>query len=154
VMAQAGAADLDVVAQVLEEASAWLHGRGIDQWPAQSSPGWLGPPIERGETWLATIDGDVVGTVTLTTTDPAWPAGPADCTYVHRLAVRLAHAGAGHELLEWASAEAHRRGHRSLRLDCVSSNEQRCRYYTAAGFIASGDATVHGTKVALFERPT
>jgi GNAT superfamily N-acetyltransferase len=141
------------VAQVLEEASAWLRSCGIDQWPARFSPDWLGPPIERGETWLATIDGDVVGTVTLTTTDPAWPAGPPDSTYVHRLAVRRTFAGAGHDLLEWALAEARRRGHRVLRLDCVSSNQRLRRYYTEAGFVAQGEATVHGTKVALFERP-
>ena len=151
---QAGPADLSVVTQILEEASAWLHGRGIDQWPKQFSADWIGPPLERGETWLANIDGVVVGTLTLTTSDPAWPAEPLAASYLHRLAVRRSFAGLGNDLLAWASTEAHRRGHRRLRLDCVSSNLRLRRYYTEAGFIASGEAMVHGTKVALFERLT
>jgi hypothetical protein len=149
---QAEPVDLPVVTQILEEASAWLRSRGIDQWPQQFSADWIGPPLERGETWLANIDGDVVATLTLRTSDPAWPDGDLAATYLHRLAVRRAFAGVGLDLLGWAAAEAHRRRHRALRLDCVASNRRLRRYYTEAGFIARGEATIHGTEVARFER--
>jgi predicted N-acetyltransferase YhbS len=151
---QAEPADLAVVAQVLEEASAWLRSRSIDQWSMQFSADWIGPPLARGETWLANIDGAVVGTLTLTTSDPARPDGHVGATYLHRLAVRRSFAGVGRELLEWAVIEARRRGHRLLRLDCVSSNLRLRRYYTEAGFTSRGESTIHGTQVTLFDRRT
>ncbi len=153
-MSQAGPADLSVVVQLLEEASAWLHSRGIDQWPTRFSADWIRPPLERGETWLAAIEGDVIGTLTLTAHDPAWPDDRTAATYVHRLVVRRSFAGVGHDLLTWASTEAHRRGHSALRLDCASTNLRLRRYYIEAGFRVRGEATIHGTKVTLFERFT
>ena len=96
---QAGSADLGVLAQILEEASAWLRSRGIEQWPKRFSPEWIGRPVERDETWLAYIGGDVVGTLTLARSDPAWTDGHPAATYLHRLAVGRAFAGVGTDLL-------------------------------------------------------
>jgi GNAT superfamily N-acetyltransferase len=146
--------DIDLVAQVLEEASAWLRRRGIEQWPATFPTEWLGPPIERGETWLAIIDGTAAGTLTLTGRDPAWPDDDIDATYVHRLAVRRSFAGLGLVLLDWAASEARSRSHSCLRLDCDASNGRLRHYYEAARFRTSGEAVVHGIRVTLFERST
>jgi hypothetical protein len=146
--------ELDVVVQVLEEASAWLRSRGIDQWPATLSTDWIGPPVERGETWLASVAGEVAGTLTLAAHDPAWPDDERDVTFVHRLAVRRTHPGLGLRLLDWASGGARAQGHRALRLDCVATNSRLRRYYEDAGFLVRGEAIVHGAAVTLLERPT
>ena len=144
--------DVGVVADVLEEASEWLRRRGIEQWPATFPRDWLGPPIERGETWLATIDGSAAGTLTLTAHDSAWPDDHLAATYVHRLAVRRSFAGLGIVLLDWAVSDARSRNHTHLRLDCDASNGRLRRYYEAAGFRRRGEATVHGIDVTLLER--
>ncbi len=146
-------AQLHRVVVVLEEASAWLRSRGIDQWPATFSSDWIGPPIERGETWLAAVDGTLAGTVTLAGHDPAWPDHPS-ASYVHRLAVRRTFAGLGRVLLEWARDEARSHGEAVLRLDCASANHRLRRYYEAAGFRQRGVATVHDVDVTLLERRT
>jgi hypothetical protein len=117
-----------------------------------SIPDWISSPGERGETCLPKVEGEVAGTVTLTTWDPAW-SDESDATSAHRLAVHRAVAGLGHDLLKWVSAEARRR-FSSARLDCASSNVRPRRYYTDAGFSARGEAIVHDTQVALFERLT
>ena len=148
---QAGPADLSVVTQILEEASAWLHGRGIDQWPKQFSADWIGPPLERGETWLANIGGVVVGTLTLTTSDPAWPAEPlAAAAYTASpCADRLPASGT----TSW-------HGRRPKHTDggTLGFGWTVCRPIFGSGATTprrasshSGEAMVHGTKVALSE---
>src|SRR5580693_6158012 len=41
------------VLAVLDEASAWLAGRGVEQWPSRFEPSWVEGAVRRGETWLA-----------------------------------------------------------------------------------------------------
>src|SRR5580693_9315586 len=43
---------LDEVLAVLDEASAWLAGRGVEQWPSRFEPSWVEGAVRRGETWL------------------------------------------------------------------------------------------------------
>jgi GNAT superfamily N-acetyltransferase len=113
---RAASTDLESVALVLEEASAWLRSRRIEQWPAKFAYDWIGPAVERGETWLAYVSGELAGTLTLTTSDPAWPNDAREATYVHRLAVRRPFAGLGVVLLDWATDEARRQCHELVRL--------------------------------------
>ena len=55
-------------------------------------------------------------------------------------------------LLDWAADEARAQQRRLLRLDCVAANQALRRYYEGAGFRVTGEATMHGVVVALFER--
>ncbi|HEY6496278.1 MAG TPA: GNAT family N-acetyltransferase [Trebonia sp.] len=154
----------DVLA-VLDEAAAWLHGRGVEQWPARFEASWVEGAVRRGETWLVTAGGTVSGTVTLDRRDPAWDGLPgAAALYVHRMAVRRPAAGLGAAILRWSADVALRQGLDALRLDCVASNGRLRAYYETAGFAYRGDATVAGapgqrlsagpvTVVSLYERP-
>lgn len=134
----------DVLA-VLDEAAAWLRRRGVEQWPSRFERSWVEGAVWRGETWLATVDGTVAGTVTLDRADPVWDDVPAaDALYVHRMAVRRSAAGLGAVILGWAAGVARGQGRTALRLDCVASNDRLRGYYEAAGFVHRGDTTVGG----------
>ena len=100
---RAGMADVDDVRFVLDEASAWLHSRGIEQWSARFPLDRIGPAIERGDTWLARTDGEIAGTITLVDGSEL-PEAADDAGYVHRLAVRRGAAGLGRVLLDWPAS--------------------------------------------------
>ena len=136
---------LDEVLAVLDEASAWLQERGVDQWPSRFEPSWVEGAVRRGETWLALAGGMVSGTVTLDHSDSVWDGLPgAAALYVHRMAVRRSAPGLGSVILGWAAGVARQQGREALRLDCVASNRRLRAYYEAAGFVHRGDVTVAG----------
>lgn len=87
---------------VLADAAAWLHARGVEQWLDRFPTDWLMPAIEAGETWLAEVDGQIVGSLVVQWEDPLFWAGyPSDAGYLHRLAVRRHGGGLGAHLLLW-----------------------------------------------------
>jgi hypothetical protein len=71
---------VDEVLEVLGEAAAWLHGRGLEQWPARFDPSWVEGAVRRGETWLALAGGTVSGTVTPDQCDSVWDGLPGAAT--------------------------------------------------------------------------
>lgn len=135
---------LDDVLRVLDEAAAWLRDRGIEQWPARFDPAWVRGSVERRETRLVQVDGQVCATVTLDWADTVWDEIPGNAAYLHRMAVRRQSAGLGRVILAWAADAAREHGRDALRLDCVASNRRLRAYYEAAGFAFRGDATVAG----------
>jgi hypothetical protein len=135
---------LDEVLTVLDEAAAWLRGRGIAQWPPRFESSWIRSAIDRGETWLVTVGGTVSATVTVDLADPVWDGIAGRALYVHRMAVRRQAPGLGAVILGWAAGVARQHGREALRLDCVAANSRLRAYYEAAGFTHRGDATVAG----------
>ncbi|HEY2699264.1 MAG TPA: GNAT family N-acetyltransferase [Pseudonocardiaceae bacterium] len=133
----AGPDELGIVIELLEQAAVWLHEQGVtDQWSRTVDPDWLAAGISSKETWLARLDGAVVGTITLNWSDPLWTdLGPTDVAgYVHRLTVRRDTRGLGKALLDWAADEVRAHGRELLRLDCVTWNTRLNDYYRATGF--------------------
>ncbi|MEQ7007959.1 GNAT family N-acetyltransferase [Actinopolymorpha sp. B17G11] len=137
-------AELADVAAVLEDAAAWLNERGVRQWPTCFPERLLLPAIESGQTWLVRAGADVVATVTVDHTDAAWDDLPTDAAYVHRMAVRHHGQQLGTWMLDWVTKVAIDEGRRAVRLDCVATNEDLCRYYERQGFRRMGDVTVGG----------
>jgi hypothetical protein len=135
---------VDEVLAVIDEAAAWLRGRGVEQWPGRFERSWVEGAVRRGETWLALAGGTVRGTVTLDHADSVWDDLPGAAVYVHRMAVRRSAAGLGAVILGWAAGIARQQGREALRLDCVASNGRLRAYYEAAGFVHRGDVTVAG----------
>jgi GNAT superfamily N-acetyltransferase len=145
--------EVDVVLDVLADAASWLRKRGVEQWPERFDPDWVMPAIERGETWLAELDGEVVGTLVVQWEDPLFWAGyPDDAGYLHRLAVSRHGDRLGARLLRWA--EQHATGNRKafMRLDCVASNESLRAYYERAGYEHVADVTVGPYTQARYEK--
>ena len=121
---QAAAADAAVVSAILREAAAWADSRGGEVlWQLDElSPELLAGEIDRGQFFVAWSGGEAAGVVRFQLEDlEFWPDEPGDdAAYIHRLAVRRAHAGVGvsHALLAWAAGQARASGRRLLRLDC------------------------------------
>ncbi len=150
------AEDVAVVAQLLDEATVWVGERGYDQWPLPFPHDELEAAVERGEVYVAELDGDTVATVTLLWDDSKyWGERPPDAAYVHKLAVRRACAGQriGRRIVEWADATAAASGREFLRLDCLRDNPGIRAYYEELGFEHRGDLVVGGRNMSIYERP-
>jgi GNAT superfamily N-acetyltransferase len=155
------------VLELLDEAAAWMAAIGQPNWPVPFPRRRVTANAEAGEVHLASVDGVVVGTVTLQWEDPRfWGEDGTDgrAGYVHRLAVRRAHAGSGlgARLLGWADEQVREAGRDRLRLDVVSDNGPLRRYYERSGFAYRRDMTGEGTapdgttqtwRTSLYERP-
>jgi GNAT superfamily N-acetyltransferase len=143
------------VGALLDEATVWVGERGYEQWPLPYPREAIGSAIDRGEVYVAELDGDVVATVTLLWEDPTyWGERPADAVYVHKLAVRRACAGQriGSAIVEWADRTAASAGRDFLRLDCMGDNPGIRAYYERLGFEHRGDLLVNGSNMAIYER--
>jgi GNAT superfamily N-acetyltransferase len=131
--------DVDAVVDVLAEVSAWLRTKGIRQWPERFSGDFFDGYVGRGELYVATIAGEIIGTVTLQWLDPPFWGDRQDAGFVHRLAVRRSPAGWGRTLLDWAEQKALEQGRSFLCLDTLSSNTRLRRYYEDMGFRSVGE---------------
>jgi GNAT superfamily N-acetyltransferase len=135
----AAADDIEAVADILAEVSAWLLTKGIRQWPARFPSDFFDGYVRRGELYVATVEDEIVGTVTLQWLDPPFWGERQNAGFVHRLAVRRAHAGCGRTLLDWAEKQAVQQGRSFLCLDTLTSNTRLRRYYEDLGFRAVGE---------------
>src|SRR5882672_4409099 len=130
--------DAAAVRALVEEAAEFLTGRGIRQWIPGALPAFVIPRgIALGEVWVVRAGAKLAAALALEDEDlETWGASDGSALYLHRLVVARAHAGegVGRRLLAWARDEAHGRGRRSLRLDCVASSAFLRRYYAEAGF--------------------
>ncbi len=149
------AQDVAAVAALLDEATVWVGERGYEQWLLPFPEEEIAAAIERGEVYVAELDGDAVATVTLLWDDPMyWPDKPADAAYVHKLAVSRACAGQriGQAIVEWADRMAAAAGRDFLRLDCLRDNPGIRAYYERLGFEHCGDLSVNGRAMSIYER--
>ncbi|MFL5981373.1 MAG: GNAT family N-acetyltransferase [Gaiellaceae bacterium] len=143
------------VAALLDEATVWVGERGYEQWPLPYPRDEIEAAIERGEVYVAELDGDIVATVTLLWDDPTyWGDRPADAAYVHKLAVSRACAGQriGSAIVEWADRTAGAADRDFLRLDCLGDNPAIRAYYERLGFEHRGDLVVNNRNMAIYER--
>jgi len=143
------------VAALLDEATVWVGERGYEQWPLPFPEEEIVAAIERGEVYVAELDGAAVATVTLLWDDPMyWPDKPSDGVYVHKLAVSRACAGQriGQAIVEWADRTAAAAGRGFLRLDCLRDNPGIRSYYERLGFEHRGDLVVNERDMSIYER--
>jgi ribosomal protein S18 acetylase RimI-like enzyme len=146
---------VSVVASLLDEATVWVGERGYEQWPLPFPHAEIAAAIDRGEVYVAELDGDAAATVTLLWDDRLyWPDAPPDAAYVHKLAVSRACAGRriGQAMVEWADRTAAQAGRDFLRLDCLRDNPGIRAYYERLGFEHRGDLVVNERDMSIYER--
>jgi len=149
--------DLDRVLEILEEASRWLISKGLEtQWlPSPAFRQTIRDNIDHGEVYVAKDVKETIGTITLQWSDKKfWGDVPPDAGYIHKLAIKRAHAGQrlGLRLLSWAEVKAREDGKSYLRLDCLASNKVIREYYEKAGFVHVRDTLAPGWKASLYEK--
>ncbi len=145
----ASTSELPVVIGLIEEAAAWLRGKGTDQWAEpwpdrESRDGRVRRGLERGETWLVR-DGETVAATMTICQEPipeVWEEkGKGAAVYVHRLVVKRAYAGRdlGGVMIDWAvQRELAIRPVDWVRVDVWTGNQALHDYYRRQGFTACG----------------
>ncbi|WP_024800360.1 GNAT family N-acetyltransferase [Nocardia sp. BMG51109] len=159
-------ADLGTICRLRLQRTGWLAARGSDQWtregrglPIESFARAVDHAMRAGETWIAEVDGEAAGTITVNerADDGLWSPGElADAVIVHYMIVDLRFAGlhVGTTLLAHAAALARSRRRTWVRLDAWTTNAELHAYYRGAGFHLARIAgpEVSGPSAALFER--
>ncbi|MFI8963860.1 GNAT family N-acetyltransferase [Streptomyces sp. NPDC053493] len=160
---QAGAADVPVVLGILDSAVVWLNGKGITaQWgtdPFTSRPKTVElveQVVTEGSPWIAEIDGEPAGTLTLTPQPGTYVAPAAEPErYIRFLATdaRFHGRGVGAALLAHAAEETRRLDISLLRVDCFAGSEGRLvAYYERQGFTRTEAFTVGDWPGQVLER--
>jgi GNAT superfamily N-acetyltransferase len=148
--------DVPVVAEMLDEATAFVRAKGRDQWPMPYPHRKLRGSVAAGSLYVVEVAGETAGTFTLLLDDPKfWGTRPPDAVYLHKLAVRRAFAGRGigARVVEWVAQEAARRGRAFVRLDCQRDLPGIRRHYERLGFELCGELERGPFSWALYERP-
>ncbi|WP_084501296.1 GNAT family N-acetyltransferase [Nocardia xishanensis] len=168
VFREATLGDLGLICRLRVQRTAWLTARGSDQWtvagrglPIEIFARAVGRSLDAGETWIAEVDGEPAGTITVNDrADPGlWSEWElADAMVVHFMIVDLRFAGQrlGHRLLAQAGQLAKERDRDWVRLDAWTTNADLHDYYRRAGFRMARIAgpVARGPSRALFERRT
>jgi GNAT superfamily N-acetyltransferase len=148
--------DVPLVAEMLDEATAYVRMKGSDQWRVPFPEDELRGRVARGELYVVDVDGEPAATFTLLLDDPFfWGERPPDAVYLHKLAVRRAFAGRklGEQIVDWIVAEALARGREYVRLDCQRDLPGIRVYYERLGFELRGEKTKGPNRAwALYER--
>lgn len=155
----AAEADVPAVLGLLNGSAAWLHSKGVDQWPAGFTADRVRPCVEARRTLLAEQHGYAAGTVAVSPRgdgdfwtvpellEPAW--------YVSKLAVARVQAGRGlgDWILRWVCDRAAMCGVGWVRLDAWRTNRRLHQWYTDHGweFLRVMDVPGRGSG-ALFRR--
>jgi GNAT superfamily N-acetyltransferase len=147
--------DVPAVAEMLDEATAFVRTMGRDQWPVPYPQDELRQAVDSGTLYVAEVDGERVATFVMLLDDPKfWGEQPPDAVYLHKLAVRRAFAGRGlgAQIVDWIGEEAARRGRAFIRLDCQRDLPGIRRYYEGLGFELRGELERGDFAWALYER--
>lgn len=155
---QATPADVEAVSSVLAEAAAWLESQGMPLWRAgELTPDIISADIAAGTFFIATMHDEIAGTVKFQLEDPqSWPeASPGEATYLHRFAVRRAHAGGAvaSAILDWAVQRTSDLGRSWLRLDCEAARPRLRAMYERYGFRFHSETQVGPYHVARYQYP-
>ena len=135
-------ADCDRVLELRDDAASWLVSQGIRQWlPGELTRDQLLGRITSGSLFVARLEEEVIGTITVTWSDPLiWGTTNHPAGYIHNLVIdrRYAGVGLGLALLRWSEDLIRRTGHELARLDCVRTNTKLRSYYERAGYSLVG----------------
>ena len=159
-MEAAKPAELDAVIQIIDEAAAWLHSKGITrQWPSPTPKEFrerMEREIAKREVYLAYIENvdEAVGTLRFEWSDmELWQCDPEGGGYIHSFATRNCVRGRdiGAAMLAWAREHVRARGKPYLRLDCWGGNRALCQYYKRIGFTFCGFVREENWVDAIFQ---
>jgi GNAT superfamily N-acetyltransferase len=150
--------DAGVVHAILDEAAAWVRGRGDPLWlPAELDPDGIERDVRSGLYALAESEADAAGTLRFQLEDfEYWPdIEQGDSAFVHRFAVRRRYAGGrvSSAMIRWAADRARGLGRHWLRLDCDADRPRLRGVYEGFGFRHHSDRQVGEFVVSRYELP-
>jgi len=155
----ANADEVAAFVELLEDAAAWMSGRGIDQWRPGSMRAQHAAFVQaqtRGEIWVLERAGRITGGAVLRSEpDPIWADMPvADAMYVGKLVVArdATRENVGAAILSDLEAIARDRGAKCMRLDCVASNDSLARYYQRRGYYPRGSVRSGDVELLRYDK--
>ncbi len=137
----------------------WIAAQGIDQWlPGEVPEAVIDEQVGLRQWYVLRQQAKLAAALRLLWSDPdVWDVPDGESIFVHGLMVDRSRAGTGlgASLLDWAAAQAQRRGARWVRLDCAATNTRLCHYYCRQGFTMAGFKKLSGDlfDVNLWQRP-
>jgi GNAT superfamily N-acetyltransferase len=159
VIRQAAAGDTRALVETLTEAADWVTQLdGTTMWvEGELEEHRVRDEAAAGMFIVAEDEGQIVGAIRFQLEDQLfWPdIDGRDSAFVHRLAVRRAHAGRGIStaLLQWAVDRARASGKRYLRLDCDADRPRLRALYERFGFRLHSYRQVGAYYVSRYELP-
>lgn len=132
--------DIPAIVKVLSEAAVYKADQGDMLWGSEPfTDEEVIAKLETGGLYAVTEDGEVEGTVTLTSKDTrVWEqdGDGEDALYIHSLATsdRVRGKNIGGHVIDWVADKAHDEGRKAVRLDCSYTNRRLCDYYQSRGF--------------------
>ena len=159
VIRQATVGDTRALVETLTEAADWVTQLdGTTMWvEGELEEHRVRDEAAAGMFIVAEHDGLIVGAIRFQLEDQLfWPdIDGRDSAFVHRLAVRRAHAGRGIStaLLQWAVERARASGKRYLRLDCDADRPRLRALYERFGFRLHSYRQVGAYYVSRYELP-
>lgn len=131
--------NIPAIAELLTKAVTRKQGYGDNSWGTEAfSNDEVADMLDSSRVYIATIDGKVVGTVSISNKDRFWQkeAAAASAWYITRMASDESAKGqdVGGELLRQLKEDAQRQNVEYLRLDCDSQNKGLGDYYKSKGF--------------------
>jgi Acetyltransferase (GNAT) domain len=156
---QATPDDCEGLYGLLVDASAWLKGKGLQQWNPEYPRQRFVREIDEGHVWYWAAGGESIATVTLLERRPEYyPQGVWQdellAWYVCRFTVsrKLAGRRVGEQLLNGIDNDATRAGIQALRPDVTGSNPFLESYYVNRGFERCQTVEIFGDRCALLQK--
>lgn len=141
------ALDLDSFFQIILDCKKDMSEKGIEQWPIHHpSKERISDGIQKGEHFVALIDGKVVGGVRLNHSGDEqyslikWNIEDKNPLIVHQLAVdpKMQGKGIAKALMLFAEEYAKKEGSKAIRLDTYGKNKFSNSFYEKAGYKFTG----------------
>jgi ribosomal protein S18 acetylase RimI-like enzyme len=160
---QAATADVDAVIELVRRVVPLMRASGNLQWDDRyPNPAVFGKDVEKGQLWVAEIDGQTAGIAAITTDqepeygEVGWDVSEA-AIVVHRLAVDPAFRGKGvaAALMRQAELIAKDRGIAAVRVDTNTQNEATQKLFPKLGYLYAGEISLRfrpGLRFLCYEK--
>lgn len=151
--------DFDEILKLLQRISAWLAGKGIEQWKDFSNEkgkATLERRFREGEVYKIVKDGAVFGVFVTQWDDAFWHHVKKDdlACIIHTMGIdpSVMGKGIGKKILAFVEDIATKAGRKFIRLDCNADNARLCEFYESNGFYKAGSKPWENWNVRLYEK--
>lgn len=140
---KANITDIETIMTMTKACAKTMIAKGIYQWNEHyPNPSAFINDVERNELYVLEIDGQVKGTIVISTfmdkeyIPIKWLTQNKKNIYIHRLAIHpeLQGKGCARQLMDFAEQYAIENNYSSIRLDTFSQNKRNQKFYELRGY--------------------
>ena len=153
--------EFNIALKLLKSAAEFLSDKNINQWgywtnPPKEKIQWVKDGFKNKEFYfIENQNQTILGMVRILKEDLLyWGDMNDSAMYIHSLVIEKRYKGQqiGKRVVQKIENDAKNSGIKYLRLDCDSSNENLCEYYTNIGFNKVGEKLLKLGKYNLYEK--